>query len=291
MVLNNYRTMERVRELREEKLSPEIVLDLHRMITLDTLTDPKDYGRLRTSDENIFVADVEGKIIHTPPAADELEARLKAMCSFANGESPAGFLHPVVRAIALHFWLAYDHPFVDGNGRTARALFYWCMLNKGYWLCEFLSISSVIYKAPQQYYRAFLYTETDDNDLSYFILYHLEKISEALDELRKYLERSAQRLRQLDSLLHGSDEFNHRQRDLLRHALRHPGAVYYIRRHQRSHKVVYQTARADLLELAERHLLRKVKKGRAYGFIPMPRLEARLAALGTGTAGAPRKRL
>jgi Fic family protein len=63
-------------------------------------------------------------VFHTPPPAAELPARLEAMCDFANSKTPDTFIHPVVRGIFLHFWLAYDHPFVDGNGRTARALFY-----------------------------------------------------------------------------------------------------------------------------------------------------------------------
>ena len=67
----------------------------------------------------------------------------------------SGFLHPVIRSILLHFWVAYDHPFVDGNGRNARALFYWSMLRHGFWLAEFFSISHEILKAPRKYYRAF----------------------------------------------------------------------------------------------------------------------------------------
>ena len=113
------------------------------------------------------------EIFHDPPPAEQLDERMAAMCDFANGKIPNHFIHPVVRAIILHFWLAYDHPFVDGNGRTARALFYWLMLRNNYWLFEFISISQIIRKAPIKYGRAFLYTETDDNDLTYFILYHL----------------------------------------------------------------------------------------------------------------------
>ena len=65
-------------------------------------------------------------------------------------EIAGGFIHPMIRSIILHFWLAYDHPFVDGNGRTARALFYWSMLRHGYWLFEFISISQIILKGPDQ---------------------------------------------------------------------------------------------------------------------------------------------
>ena len=103
------------------------------------------------------------------------------MCDFANGKTPEQFVHPVVRAIILHFWLAYDHPFVDGNGRTARALFYWLMLRHGYWLFEFISISEVILKAPVKYGEAFLYTETDQNDLTYFIIHQVEVIRKSIE--------------------------------------------------------------------------------------------------------------
>ncbi|HEY5741239.1 MAG TPA: Fic family protein, partial [Terrimicrobiaceae bacterium] len=64
-----------------------------------------------------------GQVYHDPPPPEELETRMVAMCAFANGETPGFFVHPAVRAIILRFWLTYDHPFVYGNGRTARALF------------------------------------------------------------------------------------------------------------------------------------------------------------------------
>ena len=103
----------------------------------------------------------------------QLSQRMDLMCQFANEEQTGAFLHPFLKAIILHFWLAYDHPFIDGNGRTARALFYWSVLSQGFWLFEFVSISSIIHKAPIRYARSFLYTETDENDLTYFILFQL----------------------------------------------------------------------------------------------------------------------
>ena len=81
----------------------------------------------------------DGTILHTPPDADELDARMERLLAFANASVDVGFVHPVVRAILLHFMIGYEHPFVDGNGRTARALFYWMMAKSGYWMTEFLS--------------------------------------------------------------------------------------------------------------------------------------------------------
>ncbi len=138
------------------------MLELHRILTEGTLDDPTAAGRLqRPDEERIAVVDAtDGSLIHTPPPATELPARLQALCDFANqGEDESdSFIHPVVRAILLHFFLAYDHPFEDGNGRTARALFYWAMRTNGYWLAEYLSISRILREAPAQYSRAFLFT-------------------------------------------------------------------------------------------------------------------------------------
>lgn len=262
MILNNYRTMQRIRELKDQPLTPQLVLDLHRLVSQDTLNDPADAGRLRPPGKEVVVDDAYGTVFHVPPAAGELEQRLELLCSFANGETPAVFLHPVVRAITLHFWLAYDHPFCDGNGRTARALFYWAMLNQGYWLFEFISISSAINKARGRYASSFLLSESDDNDLTYFLLSQVKVIQQAITNLHAYLERKAGEVGALQRRLEGMDGLNHRQLALLRHALRHAGFRYTVLSHQSSHGVSNQTARSDLQKLAGRDLLIPGKDGK-----------------------------
>jgi Fic family protein len=258
MILNTFLTMQRIRELRKQPLTPQLVLDLHRLVSEGTLDDPADAGRLR------------------PAGKEELPQRLEALCLFANGETPQVFIHPVLRAIALHFWLAYDHPFCDGNGRTARALYYWAMLNQGYWLFEFISISSVINQARGQYERSFLLSESDDNDLTYFLLAQVKVILQAIGSLHAYLERKAGEVRALQQRLEGMEGINHRQLALLRHALRHAGFRYTVLSHQNSHGVSHQTARSDLQKLAARGLLIAGKDGRREIFRVPGDLEARL---------------
>jgi len=279
MILNNYRTMRRLDELKGQPLTPELVFEIHRLITHETHSDPTVAGRFRHADEKIHVIDEYGQVFHEPPPAKELKARLNAMCDFANGKTPDGFVHPAIRSIILHFWLAYDHPFVDGNGRTARALFYWSMLRHGYWLFEFISISRILLKAPSQYARAYLYTETDDNDLTYFILYQIEVIDRAIEELCDYIERKTREIKTIEQNMRGVALLNPRQRALIGHALRHPQQRYTIRAHQGSHGVVYETARKDLLNLVERGLLGEKKIGKTFYFIPLRNLEKKLSAM------------
>jgi Fic family protein len=201
---------------------------------------------------------------------------MEAMCDFANGKTPNGFVHPVIRGIVLHFWLAYDHPFVDGNGRCARALFYRQMLCSNYWMFELISISQFLRKAPARYAAAFLHTESDENDLTYFIIHQAEVIRRALKDLHDYVARKSSETRASIAALHQFPELNHRQQALIAHALRHPGFAYNIASHGTRNAVVYQTARTDLLQLARLGLLEQNKAGRALVFLVPKDLESRL---------------
>lgn len=287
MIANNYRALLYVREHKLEPIVPSRVLELQAILTEGTLEEPDAAGRFRRNDENIVVEDETGELLHRPPDATELSARLARLCEFANGIGTTDFMHPVVRAILVHFALAYDHPFVDGNGRTARALFYWVMAREGYWLCEYVSISRVLKKARAQYARSFLYTETDDNDATYFVLYQLRVLTRTIADLHEYLDRKAGEIRDVDDLVHGSRKvhanLNPRQLDLLTHALKHHRGEYTIESHRRAHGIAYGTSRSDLSELAEIGLLIRRKRGRAFIYLVPEDLRARLAPAKTRT--------
>lgn len=285
MIFNNYQAMDHIRALRSEPITPEHVLELHRMLTLGTLDDPADAGRLRLDDEVNVVDNRDGAVLHQPPSYRELPERLERLCAFANADADSSpFVHPVVRAILLHFMIGYDHPFADGNGRTARALFYWSMARSGYWLMEFLSISQFLRRAPRQYVQAYLHTETDRNDTTYFVLHQLDIIRRSITALQEYLARKTQEQRDAQRILASASSLrsalNHRQVALLSHALRHPGESYRVARHQSVHNVVYQTARADLLELERLGLMEKVKQGNAFVFYAVADLNDRLGTMG-----------
>lgn len=274
MILNNYHTMQRILEWKDRALDERLLFDIHKAMTIDTLDNSDAVGRFRRPDENVTVQDaITGEVFHHPPPAEELSRRLALMYRFANDANSARFIHPAVRAMLLHFWLAYDHPFVDGNGRTARALFYWAMLRHGYWLFEFISISEILVEAPAKYARSFLYTETDDNDATYFLVYQSQVIAGAIQHLHTYIGKKTEELRATELLMREARAFNHRQQALLSHAIRHPGTRYTIDGHRRSHGVAYDTARNDLLELGAENLLDMKRQGRAFVFLPPADLE------------------
>src|SRR6187551_1955580 len=279
MIVNNYKALQFMRQGIGDTLTPDSVLELHRIVTDRTLDNPEAAGRLQQpEEERVAVRDPDdGRRIHTPPPADELPDRLQLLCDFANeDETSDQFIHPVIRAILLHFALAYDHPFEDGNGRTARILFFWSMLSRGYWLVEYLAISRILCTAPAQYERAFPETETDECVISYFLIHQLKVIERAIAEMRDYLGNKAREIKELEGLIHGGDGFNHRMLALLSNALRHPGRSYSFRGHAENHRVTHETARADLSRLTDRELLLRRKIGREYVFEAPADLDRRL---------------
>jgi Fic family protein len=192
---------------------------------------------------------------------------VQALCDYANSET-GDFEHPAIKAIALHFWLALIHPFVDGNGRTARALFYLFMLKNDYWLFEYLSISRVILRRRAQYERSYLYAEIDGSDFTYFLLFNLRAIETALHDTRAYVERKAAAEAEIQQRVQGDFELNYRQRAVVSRAIRKPRSVFTFQSHANSHGVVRATARADLLDLCERGYLIRRKDGRQVVFLP-----------------------
>ena len=280
MIANNFRALQYVREHRTEPITEAHVFALQSLLVDGTLDIADGAGRFRRDDEHIVVEDEIGTILHHPPIERELPRRLRTLCEFANGAHTKEFMPPVIRAILVHYGLAYDHPFVDGNGRTARALFYWVMAREGYWLCEYISISRILKKARAQYARSFLYTETDDNDATYFIVYQLQVLTRAIADLHEYLQRKVAEMREVDDMLRHNRalraELNGRQLDLLTHALKYPTGEYTIESHRRAHDVAYGTARSDLLELAERGLLDQRQRGRRFLFVAPPKLRSLL---------------
>lgn len=277
MIVNGYRTIRLIRECAGQPLTLQLLHEIQESMTRDTLEHPDDAGRFRAAGDDVRIVDVrDGDDVFVPPPAELLPARLELLLRFANADpQEEPFIHPLARAAILHFWLAYEHPYADGNGRTARALFYWSMLKGGYWLFEFLTISRMILASPMKYYRSFLYSETDDNDLTYFLMHQFDVTRRALADLHDRIREMREQQERVRAL-RLTERLNPRQKSLVDHALRHPTQVYTIESHQRSHGTSYETARSDLLLLVTRGLFSDVGGRRPRQFSAAESLARRL---------------
>ncbi len=269
MIVNNYQTIRFIVENKQTPLTPELVLHIHHLMTDKTLNDPKDAGRLRTNNEVVVEDGITHEVVHTPPSFEEMPTFLKELCKYFNETSARVFVHPIIRGIIIHFMVAYMHPFVDGNGRTARALFYWYMLKQGYWLTEYLSISRVIAMSKKSYEKAYQYVEADYNDLGYFIAYNLKVLDQSFKQLQNYIKKK-QNERMLANTFLRLGDINERQAQIIRMYMENPKEVLTVRDLQNKFMVTATTAKSDIVGLLKRGLLdeiafNKVKRGYVKG--------------------------
>ena len=273
MIVNNYDTITKISNDFNKDFSIEDLLDIHRSISKSTLENSDDEGVFRKNDDIYVVNSITGSVAHTPPSYNEIIDMVGDLCEFANNDNNDNFIHPIIKGIIIHFMLAYIHPFVDGNGRTARSLFYWYMIKKGYWLTEYLSISRIIYTNKKSYEKAFLYTENDDNDLSYFIQYHLNVMKKAFEELKKYLQRKIDEQQNIHRFI-GVLNTNDRQRYVFKVIMENKHMIITPKELASQFDITTRTARTDLQELVEMGYLKitNINK-RALGYVKSDEFE------------------
>ena len=275
MILNNYVSMKWIVENKQVKMTKDLILEIHQSITKNTLQKKEDEGRFRINDE-VRIMDETNEVFYTPPSHIYLDDLINDFCAFANDEKEDHiFIHPIVKGIILHFLIGYIHPFVDGNGRTARAVFYWYLIKKGYWLIEYMSVSRIILKSKVQYAKAYLYTEYDDNDLTYFVLYNIKAVKTALDDLKLYIEKKKDEKKQLLSLLKNTD-FNERQIVLIQNILQDRNEYFTVKQVEKKFNVSNQTARNDLNDLISKGILITNITGKKANFFAAENFEKKL---------------
>lgn len=257
MIANNYNTIQYIVEHKDEPLTEEALLHIHRLMTEKTMDNPEDAGRFRTNDKVVVADMVEGDIIYTPPSFQEIPEFVKSLCDFFNNDNPRTFIHPIIRGIIVHFMLAFMHPFADGNGRTARALFYWYMLKEKYWLTEYMSISRVIAKSKPSYEKSFRYVENDGNDIGYFVAYNLRALEISFQQLTDYIQRKQHEKKAATSFMIAGN-INYRQAMILQRLKEEPNTIMTVKDVQEMFSVSSMTARKDLSDLVQQGYMTEI---------------------------------
>ncbi|NPE57435.1 Fic family protein [Dickeya dadantii] len=282
MILNNYMLLRLADRRKSEPLTRDLMLEFHRVATQGVSENDNIPGEFRCSND-IYIGNDENPLFY-PPDHLLLEDRLEKICSFSNdkhdGENGSKFIPPVIKAIILHFLMGYEHAFRDGNGRTARAIFYWFMLKNGYDIFEYISISKVIKEHARDYGLSYLYVQKDYGDLTYFIDFHLKVILEAFEELQEYLKIKTEEFYALIAILENSkykDKLNFIQKDLIKKGIKDPGRLFKVKAVQNVYGVSENTARKLLRELVSMNIFLPITVGRTTHFISPADLRARLS--------------
>ena len=283
MILNNYMLMKELKRVKNEDLSIDMILSFHKIATTNCSENGVIAGKFRDTNDIFITNGMDGEVVHTPPCYTQIPKRLAQICIFANdnhnGDGGTIFIDPVVKAIILHFMIGYEHPFNDGNGRTARAIFYWYMLKNGFDYFEYISISKFLKDAPKKYGMSYLYSEIDDNDLTYFIYYQVEIIIRAIDELLSYLQAKSREFEEIATLLANSkigSKLNFVQKDIVKKSLKTPGRVFTAKEISNDYDIAQNSARKYLNELVKYKILATFKDGRRANYIALANIRESL---------------
>ncbi|MBX3034169.1 MAG: Fic family protein [Bdellovibrionaceae bacterium] len=249
MLINNLLAMNWVKDHNQETLSKDTILTLHEIVTRNTLEgDDVNYsGRFR--DDTVSVGPHEGI------QYDLIETAINQMIKLITQNRR--YIHPIIRGVLIHYFIAYIHPFFDGNGRTARALFYFKSMKHNLKYVELLSVSAYLKQHGEQYEKAFQKVVENEYDVTYFIDFCLDSMLSALKQVEKkitYLIRMAD-LKQRFKL-------NDNQLGLLQRMALNKFRFVHIEEYAAQIKMSRETARQDLKELQDQGLLVEFKSGK-----------------------------
>jgi len=273
MILGNYKMMLHAWEMRDQPLSLDLIMGLHRIGVEGIDDDAYAPGNFRRTND-VHVVDSGGEVVHTPPSHENLKKRLKEIVEWANFDhdknDDSSYIHPLIKAIVLHFCAGYEHPFRDGNGRVARALFYWYMFKKDFSAFRYIAISVLLKKAPVQYGKSYLYTETDKMDLTYFIEYQSKIIIRAIKDFKDAYKNSALEIDKFNTWLFTSGLYNKltdKQRVVFQVAKSGTATHFTIRNVEKNLGCAYNTASTVLNGLVDLKLFNKTKEGREWVYV------------------------
>jgi Fic family protein len=269
MILNNYEAMKWIVSNKDTPITITAIRQLHAILTKSTLADPQEEGAYRKDDDVKVIGVQTGTPVYTPPKAAHLDQLMNDFCSFASEQKKVSFfLHPIAKGIILHFLIGYIHPFVDGNGRTARTIFYWYLLKHGYWLIEFMSVSRIILNSKAQYSRAYLHTEQDENDLTYFLVYNLRTTHLALEDLKRYIQRKSAEKQNAMTLLRNTS-LNDRQIVIVQEIIQDSTIYFTVKQIENKFGISNQTARNDLNGLVAEGIFVERRIGKKSQYLPV----------------------
>lgn len=271
MILGNYKMMSYAWKGRYNPMSIGFIEEIHR-IGVEGIDDERYVpGEFRNSDD-ISVVKVE-EIVHTPPPAANLQDRLERLVTWINTSHDdtdrSDYLHPLIKAVAIHFAIGYEHPFRDGNGRVARALFYWFMFKSDYAAFRYIAISVLLNGAPLKYGKSYLYTETDEMDITYFIDYQCSVILKAVSAFSNTYKKSLKELEDFNTWLWESglmSRLNQNQKMVFQVAKTRTADVFTATNVKENLGCSYNIASKVLNGLVKLNVFSKRKEGREWIF-------------------------
>ncbi|MDT3428672.1 Fic family protein [Paenibacillus forsythiae] len=261
MIYNNYAAMMHILDNIGTPLDEDVFIQLHKIITEGTLEDDDITEKYR--DDDVEVKDLStNRVIYHAPKARDVQWMMDDLFKFIHSDTPE--IHPIIKACIIHFYIVYVHPFFDGNGRTARAFTVMFLLKQGFQFFKYLSISTAINQKKGAYYKSIEDCEKNPTDITYFIINQLELLLARYVELLEQLQTEVGKLIFNDWLVENGLVLSKRQHKEITLLSKKQKNFVTIEEYKKRHKVAYETARSDLMELEALGIFERMKVSRKF---------------------------
>lgn len=176
----------------EHLITVDTLKTLHRL-TVQRVIPDSDAGVWRAKQVVVSSA-VDHGIIFRPPVSIEIPYLIEQLFEFLQSDL-ASSMHPIFLAGITHYQLVYIHPFIEGNGRTSRALAMLVMYAMGYDLKRFFSIEQYFDSDVDSYYNALLSVQQTNNDLTYWLEYFCYGVALEIDKIQQQVQKLSKDLK------------------------------------------------------------------------------------------------
>ncbi len=251
MVVNNYLAMKWIKDNYLLPVTKEVILKIHEIVTKNTLDgdDEKFCGKFR--DDVVFVGNHQG--IDHNLISYSLDQAIQLTTNNPR------YLHGIIQGILLHYFIAYIHPFFDGNGRSARSLFYFIGFKNNLNYLELISISAHLKEHGKRYEKSFDLVKEHELDISYFIDFCLDSLIFALGKIEEKINYLIKISNLKDSLA-----LSPNQTALLQKMALNKYKGISIEEYGLSINKSREVSRKNLKDLVRKGLLREEKIGKRY---------------------------
>ncbi len=194
-VLNYLKVLESIDKLTDgKKITEKNILAIHKKITKETLENPSDCGDYR----NRYVVienRLTGEVIFRPPSNKDVPRLMKDLTEWLNSPK-AKALDPIIEAGIAHYEFVRIHPFIDGNGRTARVLATLILYLRGFDAKQFFCLDDYYDSDRPAYYRVLQSVDQKSLDITHWLEYFVEGVKVSIATVKERVIRlSSERLR------------------------------------------------------------------------------------------------
>ncbi|MCP3660202.1 MAG: Fic family protein [Bacteroidetes bacterium] len=262
-VINYFNALKYINEFKQTAtktplITNETILNLHKLITDKVMRKPDQSGRYRKNKENVCVVNsLTGKVVFRPPETKEVPKLMNELLEWLNSDDIIE-LNSILKAGLVHYEFVRIHPFIDGNGRTARALAYLVLFRDGFDPKRFFYLDDYYWNERPKYYATLNTIDPKTLDLTGWLEYICCGASLSIYSMREKME-----------LLRGNKEKQVTNKQVLMKE-RHVKTVEYLKRYgtgtnsalQEYFNVSSNTVYRIFEELMKRGIVKRIGKGR-----------------------------